>query len=731
MQGGLRVVALALILLLTAGYLPSHDMNISENLTSNLAQTPQILQADSDYNQSWNVKSGEYYSIQTNCLTCSTSLSFNGTELAANQQNYSGRIVDDGLLKLSINNPNHEEFTPSYLLTTNDSFANNRPSPGSAFGLHDPHICSAANQCVDSNSPLLASQRDGITEDVGRIISGVTTDEQSDYIGLLVTPGATIEFSHEHSSANIAVEAYFQNSTTESDLGELFASVTTNNFANQPNVQFINFEQAGRLILKIGSANTDTVWSIGIILHQFEEPKTVDLTQVSNLCGHNTATLIFANDDTTALIFTAENFAVDYSYQSLIDGVWVSTGSGIFVPGLEQHLFPLPTSNAVRITVNAPVFCLQTTSTNFSDGNSGNEAPSLPPILSTTDNSSWPVLDIFDVTTNGEFTHSIRDTSDVFRIEIDAWEDSVHFIMLEVTGDINQFEIELIEKDQDDWSEKQTKVRTLALGKLSVAMEVSRGTHFFRISIINNSVNNSWGDYTTPTKYTIVSTYELVDEGEEPWFPPDENAEKWGEFARWFMGALFLAPAVYLGISQSRKKSYARQLLTKQQRLDWLKSRLDSGISPRKNRRDLARSLGAVATLDWDDACSAWGKPDLSYRTENVAIAGWRLDPRITKESEAWPVIIGVYIIDGNWEIAALKFDSPEGKAWEIKSITPRFLFSGSEVFLDTMNHGNKTFISVELTGEASSVDIELNGRLNGKPHACRAVKSLFREEEE
>ena len=34
--------------------------------------------------------------------------------------------------------------------------------------------------------------------------------------------------------------------------------------------------------------------------------------------------------------------------------------------------------------------------------------------------------------------------------------------------------------------------------------------------------------------YSITTYYELVDEGEEPWFPPDDNAKN-GEIARWFM----------------------------------------------------------------------------------------------------------------------------------------------------------------------------------------------------
>ena len=119
------------------------------------------------------------------------------------------------------------------------------------------------------------------------------------------------------------------------------------------------------------------------------------------------------------------------------------------------------------------------------------------------------------------------------------------------------------------------------------------------------------------------------------------------------------------------------------------------------------------------------------YRTENVAIAGWKIDERIAKTNDSWPLIIGVYIIKGNWEIAALRLDSPEGEAWEIKSVTPRFLHSGYEVFLDTMMSGNKTFLSVELLGSANSVDIELNGRLDGQPFACRTSKTLYRDEEE
>jgi hypothetical protein len=93
--------------------------------------------------------------------------------------------------------------------------------------------------------------------------------------------------------------------------------------------------------------------------------------------------------------------------------------------------------------------------------------------------------------------------------------------------------------------------------------------------------------------------------------------------------------------------------------------------------------------------------------------------------------MIGVYIIKGSWEISALRLDSPQGQAWNIDSVTPRFLFSGDEIFLDSMNVGNKTFVSVELSGTATSVDIELNGRLDGEPAASRVAETLYRISEE
>ena len=729
MEGRLRCVIVTLLLLATTTYTLTEAVNNEIYSNEEIEQSHVFNSATEQENYEWDLIAGNWYSIQTNCFSCTSSLSFNDDIIQSDAQNYSGQANNDGKLSLVIDNPQGENFEISAIVNVSDNHPNTRPSPQTEFQQSQVYQCPDENHCIDKESPVLASTY--FENHSAHSISGILEGQQIDYFGFPVSIGQTVEVNLEHANANIELTSYFQNSTNEVELdGQLSANTITNEYTN-PQLNYIDIVDNGRLVIKVSSAVTDTIWSVRIILHNQSQASMIELTNDLEILGHSTRTVLFEIEESIALSFSPIIFDVDYSYQSLVDSEWLFSGNGTFSSDTNNYIFPLPGSTALRLIISAEVFYMQANVINFDDINSGLEAPSLPPILASTDNSSWPILDVKGPNLVGEFTHSIRDSSDVYRIEIDAWEDSIHFVKIEIEGNINEFEIELIEKDQEDWSEVESKIRTTTFGKLSVALEISRGTHFFRISLLNSSTSNVWGEYIEPTKYTIITTYELVDEGDEPWFPPDDNAQKWGNIARWFMGILFLLPALYLGMLQVRKKNYAREMLSKKQRLQWLKSRLDEGISPKQNRRELAKSLDAVATLDWKEACQTWGEPDVLYRTEDVAIASWKLDPRIAEVSNSWPIIIGVYIIKGNWEIAALKLDSPEGEPWEIQSVTPRFLHSGYEVFLDTMTEGNKTFLSLELLGSADSVDIELNGRMDGKPQACRASKSLHRDEEE
>ena len=727
MEGRTRTLIVTLLVLFTATYVQVDLLDRADSSTLEEFEIASTIPLQTTHE--WDIVSGNWYSIQTNCLSCTSELFINDVMIQSEQINYSGQINENGKLRIVIDNPQAENFAISAIVDVTDNHPNTRPGPQTEIQLSSVYHCNETDHCIDKQSPNLAGLKP--PNQTIQSINGVLESQQKDHFGFAVTQGQTIELNLEHVNSDIEIKSYFQNETNEFEIVNNLTSDSTSNSKANPNLIYVNINEDGRLIISVSSETVDTIWSVGIIVYNQSQTSVIQLTEGKEILGHATKTIVIEMNDTTAINLQPNIFDVNYTYQSLVNSEWIFSGNGVLINDVDNFIFPLPGSTATMLTISANVFHIDLTSTNFDDINSGLEAPSLPPILASTNNSSWPVLDVQGPNRIGEFTHSVGDSSDVYRIEIDAWEDSIHFVKIDIEGDINSFEIELIEKDQNDWSEVESKTKTITLGKLTVALELSRGTHFFRISMLNATTNTGWGEYSEPTKYTIITTYELVDEGEEPWFPPDENAKKWGNVARWFMGILFLVPALYLAIAQIRKKNYAKEMSSKKQRLQWLKSRLDEGISPKQNRRELAKSLDAVATLDWDDACQTWGEADIYYRTENVAIACWRLDPRIAEDSESWPIIVGIYIVSGSWEIAALRLDSPEGQAWEIKSVTPRFLHGGYEVFLDTMLEGNKTFLSLELVGSANSVDIELNGRLNGEPFACRAAKTLYRDEEE
>ena len=727
MEGRTRTLIVTLLVLFTATYVQVDLLNKTNSPTLEEYEIASTIPLQTTHE--WDIVSGNWYSIQTNCLSCTSELFINDVMIQSEQINYSGQINDNGKLRIVIDNPQAENFAISAIVDVTDNHPNTRPGPQTEIQLSSVYHCNELDDCIDKQSPILAGLQS--PNQTIQSINGVLESQQKDHFGFAVTQGQTVELNLEHVNSDIEIKSYFQNETNEFEIVNNLTSHSISNSKANPNLIYVNINEDGRLIISVSSETVDTIWSVGIIVYNQSQTSVIQLTEDKEILGHATKTIVIEMNDTTAINLQPNIFDVNYTYQSLVNSEWIFSGNGVFISDVDNFIFPLPGSTAIMLIISANVFHIDLTSTNFDDINSGLEAPSLPPILASTNNSSWPVLDVQGPNRIGEFTHSVGDSSDVYRIEIDAWEDSIHFVKIDIEGDINAFEIELIEKDQNDWSEVESKTKAITLGKLTVALELSRGTHFFRISMLNATTNTAWGEYFEPTKYTIITTYELVDEGEEPWFPPDENAKKWGNVARWVMGILFLVPALYLVIAQIRKKNYAKEMSSKKQRLQWLKSRLDEGISPKQNRRELAKSLDAVATLDWDDACQTWGEADIYYRTENVAIACWRLDPRIAEGSESWPIIVGIYIVSGSWEIAALRLDSPEGQAWEIKSVTPRFLHGGYEVFLDTMLEGNKTFLSLELVGSANSVDIELNGRLNGEPFACRAAKTLYRDEEE
>ena len=60
-------------------------------------------------------------------------------------------------------------------------------------------------------------------------------------------------------------------------------------------------------------------------------------------------------------------------------------------------------------------------------------------------------------------------------------------------------------------------------------------------------------------------------------------------------------------------------------------------------------------------------------------------------------------------EVAALKFEAPEGDSWTVSRVEPKLLKRAHEIFLDTIHDNTFIFIRVDLQGNAESVDIHLS----------------------
>ncbi len=686
------------------------------------------IQAGQTYSESWNIKENDWYSINMDCQDCTATLSLEGDLVGSSTSSINGMASSDGIMDLSIESSINEVIDLSIIHHTNDNYQSIRPSPLEVVPTITGEICAKTSDCLDHSRGDLASIPNGEFTN-SSFITGVIDSGQSEYFVINVSKGDTLELSLVHSSSDLFVEVYFQNQSEEELLIDNISSPSqlTTNHKLGPN--YWNFDDDGRAVVKVESQSTNTVWVLQQNLFKTQELELLPANMESKVYGHNFKNVLIDVSSSERLSLNSPYSGVEVSSFQLMSGQWVESGSFTLQQDVISNLYVYPNVSAMRIEISAQVFLVEISVEDFSDLGQGLEAPSLAPIYLETDNSSWPTLDLEKSIHNGQFTLPIFDHSDVYKIEITGWEDSIHFVKFTVEGDIEDCEVELIEKNQETWENKETKVRTIASGDIQVALELDRGTHFLRISIINSSVyNNTWGENIDSKQYTITSQYELVDEGEEPWFPPDENAEKWGSIARWFMGGLFLIPGIIVLVLYKKNLNFANSLSNKKKRLEWLKSRLDEGIAtPKQSRKFLKRALDSISTLEWNSACEIWGEYDIEHRTDGLAMVAWKLDERLSKDSASWPIIIGLNIIQGNWEMAALRLDAPEGEPWNITSVHPRFLSKGEEVFLDSMVEGNIVFITVEIEGSSKCVDVELNGRLDGEPFAARIPTTLWR----
>ncbi len=680
------------------------------------------------------VESGDWLSVTVNCGQCTAIISIaeqniSTTETAVIQ------ALDSAMATLEISSAISETITYTFTNAITENYPTIRPAPSEPIPYDVGGVCESQFSCIEADRGHLAAISLGELDD-DSFISGILDNDKSEYIAIEIEQGDSLEVSLVHSSADLEISAFFQNSTAEN----AFQSTITTTIAFEPTLTpepvYWVAEEDGRIILKVDSASQNTAWVVARTIHKAKDmvdSECYSITYGACVTGHSITSTAIEWNETNELILVPQQNNVTIQLTQIVDGTMLEMDSILIEADRAKSIFAYPNASAALITIEAPVFWLDMYLSDYSDFSSGNEAPSLLPMKVDSDNSSYPTLPIDDLVHHAELTLSVHDISDVYKIEIDAWEDSLHLIQITAEGDVQNLQLEMWDIDQQTWLVNDFIEANYSNGKLQTALQVNRGTHFVRVSLIDgeqylNSQNSTWGQIDDSITYQLSTQYTLIDEGEQPWFPPSDKAIWYGGVMRWVLGSLFLIPVIFLAFDLRKKKKFATMLASKKERLTWFKQRLDDGTSDVKtSRSELVAALVAIATLDWETGLQTWGKPVAQHRTENIAIAAWIVDERLVKIKGSWPLIIGIHVLEGSWELAALRFDAPQGQPWEVVNVEPRFLYNGEEVFVDTINEGSRTFLAVELNGDSDCVDIELNGKMNNIPMAARIPSTVWR----
>lgn len=681
----------------------------------------------------FNVESTTTALLSWSCSSCDVEVSEMDAELTVETHGgsmLSVQATQTGGLTMTVTADSSDRLELLLLHDITAPESTQRPAPGDDTEFTEPKQCTQIETCLTATDQHLFAVP--TTNDHGTV-RGILEANTFHHLAFNASSGDTLEWQWMATTQPVIVEMYHQTDMNELLMNETLISQAASGWpTSAPTGLHWTAPADGRFIARLSTESPTSIWAAHVVHHPqltIQSMMEVNLSEGVNIVGHEGISAPFSWDDVHELTVEAVHREVNFSVDQLLNGAWVSGSLRTLTPGEPVSIYPYPDVTAGRLKItDSPAFMVKVLTRSFTDAG-GYEAPSYRPVDNRTDNSTWPVINLTDETT-GELTLSVHDTTDTYRLVVDGWSESIHFVQFVFEGDATGLELQLWDIDQNTGEVLATDITRPVGDQLRIGLQVGRGTHYLQLRFQNASdaTPHLWGEEVPSRAYTLRPAYTLIDEGDEPWFPPSEEAVFWGGVARWFMGLLFLLPVLYLVVHVKRSQAFAASVAAKKARLSWYIERLDSGESSAKQARmDMSKALRAVSELEWAEGLEAWGPKRLEHRTEDMALAVWSVDQRLATTDEGWPVVVGVHVLNGTWDLAALRFDAPDGQGFEVGHVEPRFLFQGEEVFLDTMGPGHRTYLVVELVGSAQRVDVELNGRMDGQPFAARIPETLER----
>ncbi|MED5487265.1 MAG: hypothetical protein VYB40_06190 [Candidatus Thermoplasmatota archaeon] len=301
-----------------------------------------------------------------------------------------------------------------------------------------------------------------------------------------------------------------------------------------------------------------------------------------------------------------------------------------------------------------------------------------------------------------------NDTADVYAIHIPEASWSIHRLIASSDSEDVKMQIQYWNN-----SGEQLSLIDVEDGKGTIGINVTGGYHLIRLE--QDSM-----EQTTPYLITLQSI-NLTTEEDLP-LSEIEFIDRWKEFTPFYIGIgiLMLLPMGYVVWSLRSTRIASEVQIHERKRLVRLRKRLTQLVLEDASDQDISSALEMLEQVHWRAIEAEMGSAALSHHTESVTLKVWRIDGD--------SLIVGIHVEDIKWELAALRFEAIEGPSWNITQVTPKALFDGDEIFLDTLEAGATRFIQLCLEGDAELLDLHLSGLVDGKPLAAVPAKALLME---
>jgi hypothetical protein len=154
---------------------------------------------------------------------------------------------------------------------------------------------------------------------------------------------------------------------------------------------------------------------------------------------------------------------------------------------------------------------------------------------------------------------------------------------------------------------------------------------------------------------------------------------------------------------------------------------LKERFSDSRDGVDVEEVNSALSTLSrdsWNSITEEFGAPEIRHFTENIDISLWRM-------KGGWgSFLIGIKTNQTEWEMAAIRINSPLGEPIKIESVVPEMIFQDDEIYIGSLEGDTTTFIRLELLGNVPEAEIHLSGLIQGKPIAAVPAKTISMEEQ-